>query len=393
VSFYGLTPSALEHSGYQCNCILGAMHVNILDPGLLGGPGHHFEWDIKLLRELTALGHDVCLYSHADVSSSVVKNMVGGAQLIPLFRVSPYLSPEQIDPIAGELSLFIDGANALADDLRKVRKADIWLWPSIFSSQILACALVRPGVPISGCIHVEPTYQASCGRMQWRYGLLKSRENRLAMNLGVVESMLQQEFSSLMPNGKIECFPIASDGVPTATCKTTLKTIGFFGHQRSEKGAMLLPALIPLLLTNGYQVVVHDSGDMIKASNAPGLTVLGYVPNLGEEIAKCDLVVTPYDATRYRSKGSGIVWDALASGVPVLAPRATAPGQLVETTGAGRLFDASTQESVLNSIRMVARDYSTVASAAFAVSQTWRNQHGSKRFAAAMLSAHAGRSL
>ena len=118
---------------------------------------------------------------------------------------------------------------------------------------------------------------------------------------------------------------------------------------------------------------------------APGLTKLDYVPSVADEIAKCDLVVAPYDPVAYRVKGSGIVWDSIASGVPVILPARTEMGSLVESTGAGKLVESLEAEDVYRSILEARRDYATIARAAFEASQAWRGTHGIRRFVSAML--------
>lgn len=338
-----------------------------------------------MVRELAARGIETNVYSHVQVSAQVRAAVTESAQLTPLFRISPYWDWSKIDRLSGELTSFLDGAVTLAEDLTRVEKAEFWIWPSIFAPQLYACALAKPSVPLSGCIHVEPTFMAPNGRMWWRYAFLKAREAGLLLNIGAHVPALEQEYSPLTSDGRISRFPVAHDGAPSGVCKAELRRIGFFGYQRPEKGAGLLPSIVPQLLRDGHEVIVQDSGEFVRAIPMQGLTVLPYVPSLADEIAKCDLIVAPYDPAAYRTKGSGIVWDSLASGVPVIAPAGTAIGSLVQSTGAGVLFGSLEPSDVYRAILEARRDFGRISEAALNASLEWSGRHGIKHFVSAML--------
>ena len=361
------------------------MKINLLDPGLYGTHGHHLEWDLRVVEELRRLGHDVVVYSNAGIGQEAAAAVAGLAPLARHFRFSPYGYAEQVDRVAGELILFLDGAALIAQDLRTVRDADTWMWPSIFSSQLYACTLLGSTTPMSGCVHVEPAFMASSGPVWWRFAFLKAHQARLRMNIGVGGPMLQKEYAPLTAVGQIRCFPAAHDGAPSGHAKTALRKIGFFGHQRDVKGVGILPTLVPRLLKDRHEVVVQDSGNLVRADAMPGLTVLGYVPSLAREIARCDLVVVPYDPVTYRARESGIVWDAISSGVPVVVPAGTASSALVQSTGAGTTFPGSSAEQVYEAIKAAERDFDQISAAAFAACLKWRETRGVKHFVAAML--------
>jgi hypothetical protein len=361
------------------------MRISLLDPALVSLAGHHLEWNLRIADELTSLGHLVEVFASARLDPRVVESFSGRARVSPLFKVFPYIHPRAIDPIAGELAFFLDGAAALAAELRLIDECDLWFWPTLFAPQLYACSMAAPAARISGCIHIDPGFKSVNGRMWWRYAFLAAQSTNLRANIGVTGPLLQKEYAPLTAAGRIECFPVAFDGAPTGIRKTALARIGFFGNQRPNKGATLIPELVPRLLRDGFQVVVHDSGNKVRVESAPGLTVLGYVPSLAEEIAKCDLVISPCDPTAYRSMGSGIVWDAIASGVPVIVPSGTAPSLLVEETGAGRLASAISVDAICNAIIDVQQNYEQVSIAAFEASLRWHTTQGIKLHVAAML--------
>lgn len=362
------------------------MIINILDPGLSVIGGHHLEWDRLIAAELSAQGHSVTIYSHLGIAPETRAALGAGTKLVPLFRNYAYLHPQQLDPVAGELMGFIDVAVALAEDLRAVAQADLWLWPSLFHAQLYACSLIRPGVAISGCIHTEPEFMSSQGAACWRYAFIKAGQAGLRVNLGVPGPVLQQEYDALFGSRQlVQLLPLPNPGHPCDTPRTELKTIGFFGHQRQEKGAASVPALISALLNEGYQVVLHDSGNAFGPEQLPGLTRIGYVPDLAAEIARCDLIVVPYEAGSYRARESAIVWDALASGVPVVVPYGTAPALRVLTSGAGKVFHFPTVESIRQAIGEARTDYHEIAAAAFHTSRKWRESQGVAKLAQVLI--------
>ena len=380
-------PAAMDPSAHRSCCLdsVGSMRISLLDPGLSSREGHHLEWSLRIVEELTSLGHGVEVFASAHVTRRVVESFSGRASVSPLFRVDPYIDPRQIDPVAGEISFLLDGASALAKDLSQIGKYDLWLWPSLFAPQLYACSLAAPAARIAGCIHLEPGFQALNGRIWWRYAFLCVERAKLRANIGVTTPLLEEEYAPLTATGRIECFPVPHDGAPTVIRKAGVTRIGFFGDQQLRKGRTLIPALVTRLLQDGFQVVLHDSGDRVRAENTPGLTVLGYLPCLADEIAKCDLVIVPYDPTQYRLMGSGIVWDAIASGVPVIVPADTGPGLLVNETGAGKTISVVSIDAICRAIADVQQNYEQISIAAFEASQHWRTTQGVKAFVAAML--------
>jgi hypothetical protein len=275
-----------------------------------------------------------------------------------------------------------------AGDLRKMRAADAWLWPSIFSAQALACALVNPGVPIAGCVHVEPGYMSVDGKGLWRLALDAAARNGTRLQLGAFEQMLCDQYNALGPAAPWAKYPIPYDRCRITPSRDTMTWVGFFGAQRDEKGVFLIERLVPPLLEHGFNIVLHDSSGGSSGSGDTRFRMLfGYVENLAAEIAACDLVVTPYNPEPYRTKGSAIVWSALANGVPVIAPRNTASGTLIEQSGAGATFSEFSAPAVLAAILTARDNHAAITECARRASAHWVATHGMQKHVAAMLAA------
>ena len=361
------------------------MRVTILDPGLMDAGTHFLEWDLRLIEQLVSLGHTVNICSHVDINPTATALASAQATLSPIFRVSCYVQPAQLDPIAGDLMLFVEGASTTAEDLRRVEPSDLWMWPTFNAWHLYACALLGTPRHISACIHQEPTFNSPNGNIWWRYAFISAMRAKLGLNLGVTVQPLVNEYAGLTSGQRISRFAAAHDGVPGVRHKTSPTRIGFFGFQRQEKGVEILPSLVPQLIKDGHEVVMHDSGGMVQVEATDKLTVLGFVPSLAQEIARCDLVVAPYLPQPYRVRGSGIVWDCIASGVPVIVPGGTACGDLVRNSGSGKTFPALSAQAVYGAIQAAKQDYAVIARAAGEASRRWPETDGSRRFAQAML--------
>lgn len=362
--------------------------IHICDPGLAGIQGHHFDLDIKISKFLVENGYDVCVYSNANTTDEVKRRISEIAPIHPLFRVGPYANPLNYDPYAGELMLYNAHSQITAHDLKSLPEADIWLWPSMFSTQVKACALAGPRAQIAGCVHTPVVAEETPnGQIWWRDALLHAKRASLMLRLGAIEPEHKYEYLPLTTDGKFSVYPTYFDGIKAQTCRTELRTIGFFGHQRGEKGGALVPLLSEKLAQKGYSVIVHDSLGSLNIKNKNNLKVLGFVPDLTPEIAKCDLIVLPYAAPRYKYKASGVMMDALACGVPVVVPFNTAPGRWIERSNAGKQFMTLQLDSIMAAIDEAHRDYSAIAQAAYETSRDWHKKYGLDAFVRSMVDA------
>ena len=357
-----------------------------MDPGLSRFAGHHFDIDLKVAQRLVADGHDVCVYARKGADAEVMTLLEAVAPTRQLFRMGAYDDPKRLDPIAGDLLLYERATTVLAEDLAQAREADLWLWPSIFASHLNACAAARRGVPVAGCVHTEPEPSVgSISPLLWRHAFLNAKRRGLPLRIGGIEPEHRHAYLPLTAEERFETLPIPHEGKPVAEPRAALRTIGFLGHQRGEKGAGMVPELARLLIEDGFRVVAQDSGGKLRIPDHPSVVKLGYVKDITDAILQCDLVVLPYTPQRYRIKGSGILWESLASGIPVVAPFATAPGNWIEQTGAGTLFTHGTEESIREAVLRARANYPQIAAAAFAASREWPRTHGVGHFIREMI--------
>jgi len=240
--------------------------------------------------------------------------------------------------------------------------------------------------PVVGCIYWDPGVETdSLIAMFWRDALVVARE-KLRFTLASVEADLRHRFTAVRGPLPFWVLPHPVDALPIAEPKRALKRIGFFGHQRGEKGAELLVPLMERLVQGGYAVTLQNSNAEFAMPDMAGVEFLGYVDDVAEPIAKCDLVVLPYDVQNYKARGSGILVECLALGVPVSAPVGTLPGRTIEQLGAGPLFGSVRPDSIYRAIQVADATYTAQAARSFAAAHQFAQRNGVARYAAALLS-------
>ncbi len=349
--------------------------------------GHPHDIDLRSCRMLVAAGHDVHVYCHARAEADMLSHYQGLVPITPLFSINPYVPPNSFDVLAGDILKNLDGARITAAELQKTRPADLWLWPSFYPHQLHACAMANPSARVSVCIHHPPEFFSLQDTAWWRYAFLQASKARLKLQVGFIEPETRYHYGQVCPRFKLGELPFPYDGLAQPQQRQVLKRIGIFGFQRDEKGGLFLLPLVNKLLAAGYEVVIQNS-NMQKSDfdKMQGVTRLGYVEDLDEEIGRCDLVLAPYDLLAYQARGSGIVMSALSRAVPVVVPFGSAPGRLVEKTGSGILFRQCNAAGIERAVADAHNDYAAISIAAHRVAQGWSQQHGIARFVQAMIS-------
>ena len=246
-------------------------------------------------------------------------------------------------------------------------------------------ALAKVACNVKACIHASPLRHHVYGNVMWRDAAIRANRENIDISYGVTSKELSPLFNSLLDR-KVSTLPILVDANPASAPKSALKHIGIFGNQNSRKGDFMIPDLVQSLLKLGYKVTVQDSKGRITADQVQNLIILDYVEDLSKEIYKCDLVLLPYNPSAYKGQSSGIAWEAMACGVPVIAPAETIPGDFVKNHEAGVTFAEFTVDGIVDSVLLAKSDFKTIALGAFNASNNWAANHGTIKFVEAMLS-------
>ncbi len=366
------------------------MKINLLDPGLLRVGGHHHDWDHRIANLLVSQGHDVVVYANANAADEVTVGFDAAVRVEKLFRLNPYALPDQFDPICGEIERQLLGRQLVGADLRKVADADLWFWPTLFSHQLLAIPAIKTRAAISGCLDMPPQNGIDIPFAEpgvwWRLAAKNLRLMKTDIRtIGACESEGLNAFLPFIGNLDPVRLPVPVDGTPRR--RAALGTIGLFGSQpRDEHGSRLFGGLIERALKAGLKVVTQAeicvSGEM---RSHPGLTLLDNAGEFASKLERCDLLVAPYQWHRYVGRGSGVIWQAIASGVPCVAPEGASLSRVMARSGSASLFLELTLDGVFAAISHAGENYPALAEAAFRAAGEWRETNGLARFVDAMV--------
>lgn len=366
------------------------MKINILDPGLLSVIGHSHDWDIRIANRLVALGHEVSVYAHVHAHPAALLGFDGAVRVEPMFVHNPYSVASEFDPICGEIERQFVGARKVSRDLKKVDPADLWLWPTAFAHQLRGCAMVDTDARISACFLIPPNDGlgipfAETGEW-WRISAkaLRAAGHR-TLTMGTVEAEGLPAFQHFMGELDPVRLPTPVDGRPSR--RTELTTVGIFGAQRDDQGRLVVGRVIARCLQAGFKVLTQTDKMLPEAlKDHPGLTLLGYDGDFPSKIERSDLVVAPYRWDLYSGgRGSGIISQAIASGIPCVAPYRSSPGRALARIGSAVLFSELRAAAVFDAILHAQKTYPVLAEAAFRGAEEWREQNGIAKFVDVMI--------
>lgn len=362
------------------------MKISIVDPGLNALSGHHFDQDYRLAIALGRLGADVEVHALRSAEPEVEKAFLDiGISFHRTFRIGTY---EGVTPGAEDLNTCLTYARQTEEDLRGLPPTDVAYWPSLGPFQLLAMTRQPYGSRRIGGLDGNIN-----GFTDWGAELINQAARILAqtggkVTLGAYDRRMADVYAPLLHPLAVGCLPVPYDFRPrVATVATAPRRIGFFGHQRPERGIEMLPDLIRELIDRGKLVVMHDSGLALNVSGEhPNLTVLGFTNDIAAEIAACDLVVWPSDAASYATRTSGIVWTAIATGTPLVMPALCLPARIALERGAAVFFGTNCLPSIAEAIGIAERGYPALLELAGRRALEWSRTEGIERLALRIIS-------
>lgn len=361
------------------------MKINIIDPGLHSQTGHHFDWCYRIAKYLHSLGYkNIEIYVNRKTSVDAKSVLEKYGQVIPIFSENPYLPGRSVDPLCGDLTLYFDRSVILARTLQSIDQNAFWIWPTLFDYQLNALALAKIKCGVSTCIHTLSEHRSPLANLTWRDAAIRAHKAKINIHFGVTFNELSAVFQPLL-NQNVSTMPLLVDAHPAQAPKSKLQRIGFFGNQSTYKGLPLIPELTKQIMDLGYEITIQDSKGKISGNESSRLKILSYVEDIAEEIEKCDLVMLPYNPYVYKHKASAIAWEALARGVPVIAPQDTVPGDFIAQHNAGITFKSFTVDSIIEALVDANLKFSDIANGAFNASKNWAQHHGTDKFTNAML--------
>ncbi|MBW6398616.1 hypothetical protein KPL78_12195 [Roseomonas sp. HJA6] len=332
------------------------MALVILDPNLEGEAGHHLAYDMAIAREARARGEAVTIIAHRRFAAPAFE----GVRILPHFTASTYAKLHD-DPVTGamddwrhfndllqaELALlprseFGPGNAVLVPTATENHLAGYIGWMKGFDpveAPLFLLHLMFPsGVAVDalGREVVEDPLRALFYRLAER----AAQEEGPPVHLFASGGQHATEFSALFGR-PIPPHPLPIRPEPGSPATAPHRALLFAGDARADKGIALLPDLVPRLAAAHpqWRWVAHvnagSAWGQAKAAAEALASLAPSVPSLelaGGRLAPetylalargVGIALFPYDPVLYRRKSSGVLWEAISLGTPVVVPAGT----------------------------------------------------------------------
>jgi len=404
----------------------------VLDPGLRTRSGHHFALDAAIVEFCASRGPPVALYAHRNVEEDVAARV--GAT--PLFTHSVYADNVSPGPQEGRLEREFALINercyqdlrALSTDL--LGSDDLILVHTIRQNHLYGFArwLVElPGERRPKCtvLHTVESFsedtaltpQAALYRRA--FALLESLPAG-AVSLAAPIPPACEELRRLtalpvhlhpipFPGRHVGAVSMSRPARTTSSAGRPSLNFAFAGEARREKGFHHLRAAMPIVLRERPDVrfSVHTGGRTLpwwRGSRTRfrlwrlGSHVASHFGAMDEDayrafLQNADAIVLPYDPVRYRARGSGVFYEALALGKPTVLPAKTWMADEANRLNAGSVtFHEWSPAAIAHAIEHLAEDIGVQTERSERASAAWTAQHGIEPFMSFVLGASsAGR--
>ena len=363
------------------------MRVNIFDNGLRYGTGHHFDYSLRLARSLTQRGHAVSVWGALGMPDDVIAAFRQvGSQASALFSHFTHDHPAPDGDSPGFVRALADKA---AHELAQTGMAELSLFPTLTALQLAAWSRLERAGPMTGLVHVPPDDEHPASGMLWLEAAERTRTRGLPVALAAIDPVIGSAMRRASDALPVFDWPMPLDGTPKPHYLPQIASVGFLGHQREERGSLLIPPLARALLDTGYKVFIHDTMGQFQLQTAiPNLVLVnGFVRELAAVMVQCDLVVCTMQAGRYARRTSGIACSAVACGLPLVLPAGTLSAARYERLASVVCYQEQTVPAVLDAVGRSRLDYPRRCLAAHHAALDWQQTQGVEKFVDAVLGA------
>lgn len=323
---------------------------NIVDPGMSQKAGHHREINMALAAELAQRGYQVNIYAHKTYPVDRADMDNPDIRIIPHFTVFPYAVLKNDHALTTLAINHHYSQIKFEEELFAIKfKGDIH-FSNIFSYQIKGLSKISGLHKSTACIHVHPNRYTPHGEFFWIKSVTDNHSHMKKFQIFSVEALLSNEIDRLSAYGNIVKtipFPLKIKEIPAQ--KSPTHRIGILGGLRPSQGFEKLSQTLQLIHGQGYEVLLQDPRGQVK--NLEGVKKIGFLDCFADAFNECDAVLLNYEPEAYKFMGSGVMWEALANGIPVIYSKGSAVAHLGKTLGAGIPFsyhDASSLKEALH---------------------------------------------
>lgn len=388
-------------------------HWHILDPALFGALGHHLSHARAITRELQRRSVPATVYG----SARLEPEKLGRLRVKPWFRHSPH-TWNSADPVRGEHEDFVRGNRTMAEDLARLDRAqfhrrDLVLFPTVTFNELQgiiawAAGFQRRQLPKIVVMLMFPPdwaplrrtfsnpalyYRAAVDRcppdLRARLHLCVETPDMAALYapvLGVAPSVLP------MPIAEWEGAS-AARGIALGGRVGDEPLVAYLGHSRREKGMHLLPETALLLAQQGrrLRLFVQSShfGEepLVEAERRlaaqPSVTLHRGALSRDDYLSVllgADLVLLPYDAAIYATRGSGVFYEAEAAGAPLVVPEGTWMARAVADDGNGVAFAGFAPAAIAAGVATALDRLDALRACARAIAERMRREHSAAAY-------------
>lgn len=388
----------------------------VLDPCAWKPSGHHQQFDLALVDELTRAGSDVWLFVHREVTGA----SLGHPATVPHFSVFPG-KPLSDDELVGDLETYLAQNREFLVDLRRFAAgADLsgalLVFPNMLHHMLFGLAewLEERG-PVDGMklVLLFPGfsgYEQATGSISWLFALYRHGFNALRRAAGDRPSLFALTSEQVAEYTYLAGRPVELAPYPTpaslwrgsalATASARCR-IAILGGSSGRKGFPLLPEIVARTVAVRpdveFVIQVHADGaippapEVVEALRSAGSSVrlvTGYVDQdaFFRAIVESDFVLLPYQSPMYRTGSSALFEDAVYLGRPCIVPPETSmANSLAAGQAAGRVAAGSTAADFAAALIDAISDRKRLATEAASVAAARRATSGMDRFARRLL--------
>jgi len=386
--------------------------VCYIDAGIRDNAGHHTSACRHFAGEFRRRGIAVHPFGNRDLDVMVVREL----QAEPLFRHYPY------NRLRGgpHFSYLIERSSFLFDLRSAWRRGpyDLVFVHSVMAAQLAAIALWLRDFDASKMQTVVIGFDLPSGRnlsaaaaegetrLRWNYhtsfypkaAKLFRSEYLGRILLFTFDEVITSEYSDLL-NLPVQTMPTIHIGLREPRLRkrdlSGLINVAFLGYQRFEKGYHLIPHVVRELLERRLpvQLLIHNSapGDSSVAQDLRRLAAnnknIALIEEPGDQsrwqdlLDTSDLVVLPYEPSRYRESGSGVATEAVSCGIPMVVPRGTTMETLAANYQGGAItFSHWGAKDIADAIEKAVLRFEILAAKAESGASVWRRNNGVELF-------------
>lgn len=324
---------------------------NIIDPGMTDQFGHHRDINITLGQAMLARGYQVNVFTHKSYVPSPTDPDHPNFKIIPHFTLiaySIYKNELSISDIVIKHSI---GEQKFHDELSKLNLQGHIHLSNLFSYQLRAICVIKVHEKITACIHVHPNRFTHHGEFLWTKTAIDINQQLKNIEIFAIEEPLIHEMDRVTAYGNgIQriVFPLNLYELPDKSINTN--RIGILGSLRVAQGFGKITSTVDLIRSLGFDVLIQDSKNMINMPENSSIKKIGFIDKLSDAFKECDAILLDYEPNIYRFMGSGILWEALAYGIPFLYTRGTVLASLASKWDVGIQFSFFDTISLKNAL-------------------------------------------